>query len=329
MYRHKRRKICLLLLTLLFLCTTFGCGVTDNNELKFNTTYNNGAETTGKKFVVHFLSVGDGNCTFIKFPDCKTMLIDCGNTDKKDELNGLLKNYSNKIDYLVLSHPDIDHIGNGKSVVSENEIKTCFVPYIINPSLFPFYSEIYNTLTDKCEDIRVSSEFKRIDESDYSFMFLYPENEKDPFGKYAEFNRLSEPTESDVDALCPIIYLECFGISFLLFSDDTSDMEKKIVENYKVGFYEGLLDREINLNNIDFLLVPNHGGNRGTTQELLEVIKPKNAIISVGLDSLKNNPSSHVIERLNTYCEKIYRTDICGTITVSADDINYSVHTLV
>ena len=316
---YKRRSVCLLLIVFLFVISFSGCITKDNKVEKKN--------SIDIKFIVRFMNVGEGNCTFIKFPDGKTMLIDCGNGVYDRVLSKTLKECSNRIDYLVLTHPDVEHIGDAKSVIKNNEIGTCFVPHINNLSLFPFYEDIYGVLKENCNDILMSSILKRVEGDDYALMFLYPENEKDMFGSYAVLNNTEEPTEDEIDAICPIIYAECFGIRFLFLSDGLRANEKTVVDNYNIGLYSNILKREIDLNNVDFWLVSNHGGNKGTSEELLQLAKPKNAVISVGLDNLKNHPSSHVLERLNKYCEKIYRTDIKGTITVFSDGQDYYVDT--
>ena len=76
---------------------------------------------------VHFLDVGQGNSTLITC-DGHSMLIDAG----EDSKGTLIQNYLNKqkvesLDYLVLTHPDSDHIGGAPVIISKFKINKVFV----------------------------------------------------------------------------------------------------------------------------------------------------------------------------------------------------------
>lgn len=82
---------------------------------------------------IHYIDVGQGDCTLIELPDGTNMVIDAGTDDKK-LLNGMIsyiKNINNisVIDYLVLTHSDDDHSGGMKRVFEEFEIKNVFRPF--------------------------------------------------------------------------------------------------------------------------------------------------------------------------------------------------------
>jgi len=63
---------------------------------------------------LHFVYVGQGDCTFVKTPEGSNVLIDCGSTRDGDPIEA--RNYvqqvigaGGKIDVLVVTHPDADH----------------------------------------------------------------------------------------------------------------------------------------------------------------------------------------------------------------------------
>jgi competence protein ComEC len=76
---------------------------------------------------------------------------------------------------------------------------------------------------------------------------------------------------------------------------------------------EKLVWRKILQGGIDILKVSHHGSAEGTSQELLTVIKPREAVISVGKNSF-GHPTKIVLDRLAVAGVKIRRTDEEGDI---------------
>src|SRR5690606_8800028 len=76
--------------------------------------------TTSSKLNVHFLDVGQGDSIFVQAPNGKTMLIDAGTKEYGSTVVAYLKSKNvKKLDYVVATHPDADHIG-GLTAVLEN-----------------------------------------------------------------------------------------------------------------------------------------------------------------------------------------------------------------
>jgi competence protein ComEC len=88
--------------------------------------------------------------------------------------------------------------------------------------------------------------------------------------------------------------------NFLLTADIDASVEKKIVSEHNIQ--------------IDVLKVSHHGSRFGTSQLLLDSIKPRIAIVSSGINNIYNHPHPSVIERLEANNVKILRTDKMGTI---------------
>ena len=65
------------------------------------------------------------------------------------------------------------------------------------------------------------------------------------------------------------------------------------------------------------LKVGHHGSKTATTQEFLDAIKPKYALISCGANNKFNHPNQEVLERLNKQNVRILRTDELGTVTLT------------
>ena len=109
---HKRKGITAILIFIFCLLTLCACGrpIPPDTEIR-----------VFSGFSVHYLDVGQGDAIFIRLPDGKNMLIDCGEKDLEGDNAQYIIEYLNEysvqtIDYLILTHPDSDHVGNAEEI---------------------------------------------------------------------------------------------------------------------------------------------------------------------------------------------------------------------
>lgn len=276
-------------------------------------------------FSIHFLDVGEGDSIFVRFSDGKNMLIDSG--EKDGELSqfiiDFLNNYGvDKIDYLILTHPDSDHAGNAAAIIDEFEIGKAYLPDMrVHINLYAAYFQAYKKILEKEIPVETSDIFDYIVGEDYGLAFLSP-NPNGVKSSYVDFNASQAPTSELSNAMSPIIYLEARGVRFVLTGDTPFSQEEVALNNAEVfnSIYanNGV---DVNLENVDFLKVSHHGANDASSSEFLSVLKPKNAVISVGGDNNYGHPNRDVLERLSAANENynLWRTDVYGTISVQVD----------
>lgn len=91
---------------------------------------------------VHFLDVGQGDCSFIELGNGQTMLIDAGNNENGDEIVKHIKDlqYSD-IDYVVATHPHEDHIGGMTEIIENFDIDIFYMPWAVSTSYT--YEKLY------------------------------------------------------------------------------------------------------------------------------------------------------------------------------------------
>ena len=307
------RVVSALLLTALSFMFIYGCDNTESEEIPV---------TVG--FSVHFIDVGNGDSIFVRLPDGKNMLIDCGanQNDNLQNIKRVLDTYSVKtIDYLVLTHPDIDHVGNAESIIKSYQVKRAYIPNVYNIEEYPRFDKAVDALRESSAEIKYSSLGDGVLQDDYVIAFLSPCSSSlgDPYG---DFNKTPTPTDSEINDLSPIIYLEYANVKFLFTGDAGVNQERLVLTNYEVGLYTQAFYGRVNLSNIDFLKVAHHGANGSTSKDLLDEIMPTNAIISVGGDNVYGHPSSVILNRLyeNNENMNVLRTDVYGNISVSVDE---------
>ncbi len=272
---------------------------------------------------VSFIDVGAGECTFIIFPDGKNMLIDCGSDQEKSKAK--IKNYLkdlgvSKIDWLVLTHPDVEHVGGLQAIIQEFCIGKAFVPDI-NQDKKTIFGTYFNAI-DKLKDKQVEIDntlYNTLAGEGYSVAFLSPQIS----GSIDEFNITANPSAEQTDNLCPIIYVEINGVRFLLNGDVKSSEEQAVLNNYLTGFYDlyfSYYGVNVNLENIDFYKFSD-GASGYPNLELLRLLCPLNAVLFTGEGKIVQSSIINTVYEVNPEY-KLYRTDYFGNMAVIINGIN-------
>ena len=231
---------------------------------------------------VYFLDVGQGDSSLIVTPHRKDIiLIDTGgiynNNYPIENIITFLKSMGfNKIDYLILTHGDYDHMGYSTYLVNNYKVDKVFFN---KESYSNLELELIDVLKDK--DIYYQNKIKTLDISNSRLYFLNEEyygNEND-------------------DSL--VIYMKLNNYKFLFMGDASIKVENDLIKKY-------------NLQNIDILKVGHHGSKTSSSKYFINYISPKYSIISVGKNNLFGHPNQEVLKNLND--SKVLRTDINGSI---------------
>ena len=239
---------------------------------------------------VYYLDVGQGDSSLIITPHLnEVILIDTGGKlsfdtklegDKSYVSEGtlsLLRSLGiNKIDYLILTHGDYDHMGDAIYLV--NNIK-------INKVIFNCgeYNDLEKELMEVLEQEKINY-YTCINELDINKNKIYFLN--------------SDIYDNENDN-SNVTYFNFYNHNFLFMGDSGIDKEKYILDNY-------------NLENIDFFKVGHHGSKTSSSKEFVNMINPKYSLVSVGRNNRYGHPNEEVLDILRD--SKIYRTDENGTI---------------
>ena len=245
------------------------------------TIFNKGLEIT-------YIDVGQGDSIFIKFPNDKSnILIDTGG---KVTYGNLKNNYSvgknivdylksmgiRKLDYLIITHGDFDHMGDSLYLIDKFKVENV----IFNCGEFNVLEkELIKVLDEK--KIKYYSCIKELNIDNNKLYFLQTK-------KYDNENDNSN-----------VIYTELNGYKFMFMGDAGVEKEKDILDKY-------------NLANIDVLKVGHHGSKTSSSKGFIDEIDPKYGVISVGKNNRYGHPNKEVLNNLDN--SKIYRTDQDGSI---------------
>lgn len=120
-------------------------------------------------------------------------------------------------------------------------------------------------------------------------------------------NKISENVLNNNSLLLKLVYL---NFSCVFTGDIEEIAEKTILEKYK---------NSSQILKADILKIAHHGSKTSTTEEFLEKVKPKIALIGVGKNNNFGHPNEEVIERIKNNKIKIFRTDENGEICISTN----------
>lgn len=247
-----------------------------------------------KEFLLTVIDVGQGDSILISYPNNRgNILIDTGgiisyNNEKwqlrntnysiaGDKIIPYLKSIGiTRLDYLIISHGDFDHMGEAINLVSNFKVEKV----ILNCGDINGLEKDLMKVLDENEILYYSC-VEKLEVAGNELYFLNS-------GNYDNENDNSN-----------VIYTNFNGYKFLLMGDAGVDVEKKIIENYNLG-------------DIDVLKVGHHGSKTSSDEEFIEEIKPKYSVISVGKNNRYGHPNEGVLENLGD--SRIYRTDLDGSV---------------
>ncbi len=255
--------------------------------------YEQATNTDNSVSVVDFLDVGQGSSTLIRFSDGKTLLIDTGPKSARANLLGYLESRDIQfVDCMVLTHQHGDHTDNALAVLDQYEVGDIWMPDAPK-SLFlsvSKYEELYREIADRGYALRNPIQGEVILQGpDYRVTVL-----SEDAGDYIQLNDYSI-----------VLRVEIGDVVFLLMADGESFVEKQLLEKGAAI-------------SADVISVGHHGNYAGTTEEFLAAVKPRIAVISVGVNTF-GQPNEGVIDRLDRSGCSVFRTDVFGTVTVTTD----------
>jgi len=258
---------------------------------------------------VHFINVGQGDCILVQTPQKKNILIDGGGTPYSDFDIGknivipyLRREGINKLDMMFLTHPDMDHLEGLLPVLKEMNVN------LVVDSGIQYQDKTYLDFLSLIEgDKNITYYQTRAGD----VIQITPEIEFFILNPYKTSHCL---IENDFNNNSIVLKLQYKNTDFLF----TGDIEEAAEIN--------LLSRNSLLKS-DILKVAHHGSSSSTGDLFLEKVKPEVAIISVGSNNF-GHPHSNVIKKLEKKCQKVFRTDLNGTIIVKSNGSKYYIHIL-
>lgn len=233
---------------------------------------------------VVMFDVGEADSMLISTPSKKVnILIDTGRGIDINNIIIYLKSIGiSKLNYLIITHGDEDHIGGALYLIDNFKVDNV----ILNKG---DYTELEVELIThlKNKNIKYTNNINKIP---FLNSYMYLLNTKE----------FSNENDNSI-----VTYFEYQKYKFLFMGDSSSKTEEYLINNY-------------NLTNISFLKVGHHGSNTSSSSLFINKINPKVSLISVGRNNLYHHPSKEVLTNLSN--SVIYRTDINKSIKIKINN---------
>lgn len=285
---------------------------------------------------VHFIDVGQGDCTLIKCPDGSRILVDAGSSTKnfnadpvRDYLLSHLDPDEPRVDALVITHPDSDHYD--------------LVPYLLEGVLV---GHIYTAgYMNEHEQASVDGWLAAFEPARRTRLAANIHNVSPPrsLGEFGDVqvwvlasNVADISVESPVNTRSVVLKVTYGTVDILLTGDATRDTENDIMARLDPGFLD-----------VEVLKLGHHGSNAtSTSAEWAAVVRPEIAVASAGHNNTYGHPHRDVVGRIepytitadahpfrwswregqvakfadfDAYTEAVYSTAVNGTIVVTTD----------
>lgn len=306
--RRKRSAIPLFILILLAiaaLCMMLVldlAGIVDFFKLSKRPTYT----VTGGTVEIHMINMGQGDSILVLAPE-GNILFDAGKdtTESESAVSNYLDNLGiERLDYVVFTHPDEDHIGGADMIIRDYTVGTVFMEKYTYADETSQYTELVAEL-DK----------KGIEPYDPApnYEFTIGELHLKVLGPVGENS--TESSEKNNNSI--VMRLDFGESSFLMTGDAEKKAEDSLLETYSAAELD-----------CDVLKVGHHGSNGSSSKNFLEAVTPEISIISCKAGNKYNHPGADTLERLEKIGSEIYRTDEDGHIVLVSDGTDIKVKSL-
>ena len=283
---------------------------TESSALRTGTARNGTAANltgaTNGTLEVHFVHVGQSSSTLLVAPNGETLLVDTGDwrDDGRHVLQYLRANDVTRIDHLVTSHADADHVGGHAAVVEYFETEADGVGAVYDSGIVSS-SETYGRYLDAVEAHDVP-------------LYRTGANDTIPFGG-VETRVLAPPAEPLADGQrnenSVVLAVEHGGHEFLFPGDGENE-----AESYLVGRYGAALDSTA-------LAAGHHGSRSSSSEAFLDATRPRVVVVSSAYDSQYGHPHDETLRRLANRSVPTYWTGTHGDVVLRSDGRNLSVWT--
>lgn len=261
----------------------------------------------GKLHIV-FCDVGQGDGAYIRFPDGRDMLVDAGPNNRIIAcLSHHMPFWDRHINLVLATHPQKDHIGGLPEVLRRYQ-----VDYLVRSDVgtdSEIYKEVLAGIKEKNVPQKFAASGEHISIGPTSLSLLWPAQSQIAKGA----GNVLGASIGDLNDYSLVFWLR-YGTFDAIF---TGDADTRAEAGYR--------GTQLAVDGIEVLKVPHHGSKTGMSDEYLDWLRPKLAVISVGKNNSYGHPAQEILTMLANKGVQVKRTDQEGDIEVVSDGNGWEI----
>jgi len=297
------------LLLVVLVVALAGCaGASLGDPAATDPTSGNGSDvaTANGSLEVHYINVGQSVSTLVVGPDGETMLVDTGhyNDDGEHVLEYLRTHDVERIDHLVTSHNDADHIGGNAAIIDYYETEADGIGAVYDPRIAAStqtYGEYLDAVEEHDVTLYETREGDAIDLGEVTVDVLGP---PEPY--------LENEARNENSIVLKLTHGET---SFMLSGDAEDDQETYLVDAYGEELRSTVMK------------AGHHGSSSSSSEAFLDAVDPEVAVVSSAYDSQYGHPHEEVLRRFGDRSVPTYWTATHGDVVFVSDGTNVSIRT--
>jgi competence protein ComEC len=253
---------------------------------------------------VSFLDVGEGDATLIEFPQGQTMLIDAGAAFERWDYGRMVvgpylwDRGIRRLDHVVATHPQIDHIGGFNWVVQNFDVGKYWSNGVQREKLF--FENLKKTLDDRHLEQRIAEKGNVLFQDTFCHVeSLNPQIQDFPKG----MSGTSSKNGTDLNNQSVVIKLECGPHSFLFPGDIEIEALDRMIPEKEYA-------------HVTMVKIPHHGAKSSFNREWIQQLEAETAVVSAGRHNRYGHPAPVVVQAYEKQGMVVYRTDHDGAVWV-------------
>jgi competence protein ComEC len=252
---------------------------------------------------ITFVDVGQGDAALLETADGRSALIDAGPPEGDEHLRALLAQRGIRtLDWMVLTHPHLDHIGGARNVLGAVRVQRVIDPAFPHP--IATYDRLLAVIQRQAIPFTPARQGMTLSlGASVSVEVLQP---RLPF---------IERSRSEANANSVVTRVVAGGVRVLFTGDAERETEERLLAENRAQLAA------------DVLKVAHHGSRFASTPPFLQAVGAHAAVISCGAGNEYGHPHAETVAALTSRGMAVYRTDQHGDVELTTDGARYLFRT--